>query len=448
MVSTIFAQSSGYGKSGVCVFRISGSLSLSIIKILCQREENLLPRTVYYRQIYEPSEQILIDNALIIYFKSPSSFTGEDIVEIHTHGSIVIAKLLTRALLGIEGVKLAEPGEFARRAFLNNKFDLTAAEGLADLIEAETILQHKQAIGQARGDLGKLYESWRLELLKILSLLEAYIDFPDEDIPEQVLEEVIMYAKQLTITMTTYLNDQKRGELLRNGIKLAIIGEPNAGKSSLLNLLMQRDIAIVSDISGTTRDVIEGHLDIGGYPLILQDTAGINDWTNDAIEQEGIKRAVQAAKDADLKIIMFSALSTEENMSKILDQLTNDNIILVINKIDLMKDFNYQSTNNQNQLLISIKENIGIDLLLAQITKQASELAYANESEMPQITRERHRHQLQQAITYLDNFNPTSDLVLATEDIRMTTRALSNITGKITVDEILGEIFSKFCIGK
>ena len=451
-MKTIFAQSSKVGKAGIAVFRISGQDSLFALRQLLRDQDiQILPRILYNRKIYDPQTMELIDNSMVVYFKAPFSFTGEDVVEIHTHGSIAIATMLTSILLNMQGFRLAEPGEFAKRAFLNNKFDLTSAEGLADLIEAETIEQHRQAIRQANGELEKLYNQWRHNLLNIMSLLEAYIDFPDEDIPTEVLDHVSDNISNIKQSIIIHLNDNRRGELLRNGITLTILGEPNVGKSSLLNFLMQRDVAIVSNIPGTTRDVIEGHIDIGGYPIILQDTAGIRSGSLDLIEQEGINRAIESAKRADIKIIILDATSINKTIvnhyvtSNTID-IVGDNSIIVINKIDLNDNSDYIGPNGKKPLRISVKENIGIDLLLEHIKNISSNLVGLGEN--PRITRARHRHQLRQALECLSSFNIENDLVLAAEDIRMTIRNLSTIIGTITVDDILSEIFSKFCIGK
>lgn len=447
-METIFAQSSKLGKAGVAVFRISGPDSLQALKKLLRKEIDLKPRVMYYKKIFSPVEGEFIDNAMVVYFKAPASFTGQDVVEIYTHGSIVISKLLTRALLSITNLRLAEPGEFTKIAFLNNKFDLTAAEGLADLLEAETLMQHRQAAKQFGGALEKLYEEWRLKLLNIISFLEAYIDFPDEEIPESVITFSSTTINELKEEIKSHLNDHRKGELLRNGIKLTIIGYPNVGKSSLLNFLLQREVAIVSDIAGTTRDIIEGHLDIGGYPIIVQDTAGIREKTTDLVEQEGIKRSIKSAQIADIKIIMID----DDSNANISDQLlpfVDENTIIVLNKIDLRPDkpLVRRSICGKEVLQISIKEPKNMDKLLEAIAAMAAKLAGIDE-ETPAITRERYRYQLTKALEYLSAFSLDNDLVLAAEDIRMTIRVLGNVTGKITVDEILGEIFSNFCIGK
>ncbi|WP_341791865.1 tRNA uridine-5-carboxymethylaminomethyl(34) synthesis GTPase MnmE [Rickettsia endosymbiont of Gonocerus acuteangulatus] len=445
-METIFAQSSSFGKAGVAVFRVSGAKSLEVLKVLTGKS-NFKPRFMYYQKLTSPESNDLIDNAMVVYFKAPNSFTGEDVVEIHTHGSKAISIMLTNVLLNIPGVRLAEAGEFTKRAFLNNKFDLTAVEGIADLINAETIMQHKQAIRQAGGALEELYNSWRSQLLRIISLLEAYIDFPDEDIPESVLKDVTNTHKTLINTISEYLNDNRKGELLRSGLKLAIIGPPNAGKSSLLNFLMRRDIAIVSNIAGTTRDIIEGHLDIGGYPIILQDTAGIRGESNDVIEQEGIKRAIDSAKKADIKIVMFDAETLDSAVNEDITGLIDENTIVIINKIDLIPENRIFNIENKYRCLkVSIKNNIALPSILKNIEEIAENMAGFTET--PYITNERHRHHLKQALAYLKDFNLDNDLVLATEDIRMTMRRIGAITGIINVEEILGEIFKNFCIGK
>ncbi len=455
-METIFAQSSKAGKAGVSVFRISGPKSLLAVKYLLKDDNSqFIPRKMYCKKLINPKNQELIDNAMLVYFPAPASFTGEDVVEIHTHGSLAIAALLSSILLNIDGIRLAEAGEFTRRAFLNGKFDLTAAEGIADLIEAETIWQHRQAVKQSGGQLEELYDSWRQSLLTIISLLEAYIDFPDEDIPDEILNRVTNISAELKDAMIKHLNDNRRGELLRTGIKLTILGTPNVGKSSLLNFLMQRDVAIVSNIEGTTRDIIEGHLDIGGYPIILQDTAGIR-YSNDLIELEGIKRAINSAKLADIKIIMLDASKLGDGHSYFgeINDLIDNNTILLINKIDLVKSKEQQVNLSNNKLLslsknyikISIKDHIGLDDLLKLIENIAHNIAGL--TEVPHITRQRQRQHIEKALEYLENFNMANDLVLATEDVRMVIRSLSNVTGKITIEEVLGEIFSNFCIGK
>lgn len=447
-MDTIFALCSGAGKSGVAIFRISGPSSFFVIQQLTHFDTTKMqPRFMYLRKIFFPGTKEQLDEAMVVYFTAESSFTGEDVVELHVHGSIAVIKILHTVLLKIKGLRTAEPGEFARRAFLHGKFDLTAAEGLADLIEAETELQHKQAIRQLSGGLEKIYKSWRFQLIKLIGFLEAYIDFPDEDISEEVLNDANNLLKNLIKQISEHLNDSNRGERLRNGIKLAILGRTNVGKSTLLNLLMKREVAIVSNIAGTTRDIIEGHLDIAGYPIILHDTAGIrSEDTTDLIEQEGIERAKQISKDADIKIIIFDATKSSNFEDDYFTNLIDKKTILLANKIDLSTISVPLVIKGQKVIPVSIKNKINIEKILEQIEQIAVKIA--NPTECPQITRVRHRIQLQNALEYLNAFSFDNDLVLATEDIRMAIRQLSSITGKITADEILGEIFSNFCIGK
>jgi tRNA modification GTPase len=442
-VDTIFALSSAPGKAGVSVFRISGKNALKAVSIICP-DVTLRPREAHLVSLYSPEQNLVIDKAIAIYFKAPHSFTGEDVVEFHTHGSIAICKMLIEALMAIEDLRLAEPGEFSKRAFLNNKMDLTAAEGLADLIEAETSQQVRQAIRQMSGELEILYEGWRSDLLKIQSLLEAYIDFPDEDIPDSVLDSVNKTLDRLKKAIIEHLDDSSRGERLREGIRLAIFGPPNAGKSSLLNYFAQRDVAIVSSYEGTTRDVLEIHLDIGGYPVIIADTAGLRA-TEDVIEAEGIKRAQKAAEQADIKIFIFDVLKGLPRDGQFL-KLVDENTIILANKVDLSEDYIEIEYNGRKVLGVSIKGKIGLNLLLDEIKRHAENLA--RPSETPAITRMRYRQSLNQALALLNDFDFEKDIVLAAEDIRLAARALSQITGKISVDEVLGEIFANFCIGK
>lgn len=452
-MDSIFAQSSARGKAGVAVFRISGPNSLEILRKLSMNPAIPVDRAAALRKIFSKKEE-LIDHAMVIYFKGPNSFTGEDVVEIHTHGSIAVIKILTDTLLDTGLVRLAEPGEFARRAFMNGKMDLTRAEGLADLIESETIMQHKQALRQMSGELEALYSGWRAKLLGIISLLEAFIDFPEEEIPENILKDVEENIASLKFEFSRHLNDNRKGERLRNGLMLTILGAPNVGKSSLLNFLAKREVSIVSNMAGTTRDVIESHLDIGGYPIIISDTAGLRQGSSDVIENEGIKRALKAAEITDIKIIMLDAENMSDTDPDILN-LIDMNTILLINKIDLNFDIIEQFTDSVlfkaktldiPMLFVSIKEKIGLEDILLSLENVASKIAMPQES--PSITRSRHRYDLTNALDALKQCNIRGDIVLATEDIRMAIRYMSILTGKIEVDEILGEIFSKFCIGK
>lgn len=438
VMKTIFAQSTSRGKAGVAVIRISGNDSLSVAHKLTHRHE-FEPNKMYLCSLRN-HDQYVLDKAMVVYFKAPYSFTGEDIVELHIHGSIAISVMLTKTLLEI-GLTLAEPGEFSKRAFLNGKMDLTAAEGLADLIDAETEMQHRHAMRHMSGEFEELCNSWREKLLKALSLLEAYIDFPDEEIPMEVLRYTEDIIKDLATSLQEKLQDGRRGERLRWGITMAVLGEPNVGKSSLMNFLSQRDVSIISDIAGTTRDVIETHLDIGGYPIIVADTAGLRNDTTDLIEKEGINRALKAGRSADIKIIMIDARKIN-NIDQSLKELIDESTIVVVNKIDIadISKVPYEG------LKISIKAKIGLDELIQAITKKAESLACIGEN--ISITRERHRMHIRQSLEALEKCDILGDLVLACEDIRIAARNLSLLTGKIEVEEILGEIFKNFCIGK
>lgn len=452
-MDSIFAQSSARGKAGVAVFRISGSNSLDVLQEITCDVFIPDPRKAIVRKIFS-SEKDIIDHAMVIYFKGPNSFTGEDVVEIHSHGSIAVIKIITERLLDTGLVRIAEPGEFSRRAFMNGKMDLTMAEGLADLIESETVMQHKQAIRQMGGELEKLYSRWRLTLLEVISLLEAFIDFPDEDIPEEVLHDVEKRITNLKSAISIHLNDKRRGERLRSGIALTILGAPNVGKSSLLNFLAQREVSIVSNIAGTTRDVIEIHLDIGGYPIIISDTAGLRGDAVDIIEQEGIKRALKSAENTDIKVVMLDSENITNSDSNILG-LIDKNTILLINKIDLHPDILdnpngdiYLRSKDLNIpiIFVSLKEKKGLDSILLALENISANIAMPSES--PSITRSRHRDGLIKALSTLNQCNVRGDIVLATEDIRIAIRYMGILIGRIEVDEILGEIFSKFCIGK
>lgn len=470
-MKTIFAQSTGRGKAGVAVMRISGADALTSLQKLTIRQ-SFTPNRMYLAELHD-SDENLIDKAMVVYFKSPHSFTGEDVVELHTHGSIAVVRMLTNRLLNI-GLSLAEPGEFSKRAFLNGKMDLTSAEGLADLIDSETEMQHRQAMRHMSGELEALCNLWREKLLKSLALMEAYIDFPDEAIPDTVLESTQNIIDNLKASLQEKLGDNRRGERLRNGITMAVLGEPNVGKSSLMNFLSQRDVSIISDIAGTTRDVVETHLDIGGYPIILADTAGLRGGSDDVIEKEGMARALKAAIAADIKIVMIDARKIDETSQEILD-LIDDSTIVVVNKVDLVDDIdssinviarsnmrrvNLTSFNKQDGLpqlasnlrnddlaiSISIKQKLGLDGLITAITAKAELLA--GNGETISITRERHRNHITMAVDALERCNIKDDLVLAAEDLRIAARNLSLMTGKIEVEEILGEIFQNFCIGK
>lgn len=443
-MSTIFALATAPLKAGVAIIRVSGpKASVALSKLI----KNKLPedRVACTRKIYNPSTDQLIDDALILYFKAPRSFTGEDVVELHIHGSKAVIAELTDCLSNLPDLRMAEAGEFSRRAFENNKMDLTQAEGLADLIDAETKIQAKFALRQAQGELHTLYESWRGQLLEALANIEAYIDFPDEELPQELTKAIDDKVGSLKNNLKSYLINNKNNERIRDGLYIAILGAPNAGKSSLINLLAKRDVAIVSEIAGTTRDVIEAHMDIGGYPVVLADTAGLRDKAR-KIEGEGVKRALDRAKNADLKIIVFDARKLKTLDKKSVD-LIDGNSIVLINKIDLADNKNMpKEISNIQPICVSVNDNKNIDLLINSIKSFAEN--FFNISDGPIISRLRHKNLLNDALSNLERFDINNDLDLAAEDLRLAARSLGRITGKIDVENILDEIFSNFCIGK
>lgn len=434
---TIFALATPPGKSGVAIIRISGNEAFHCLDFLIKGPKPKLRYASLQTLINHTTNQV-IDKAIILTFSAENSFTGENIVELHIHGSRAIINILMKLLADMDNFRLANPGEFAKRAFLNGKMDLTAAEGLADLIEAETLIQQQQAMRQVEGKLANIYDNWRKKLISILALIEAFLDFPDDDIPEDIIFEINTEVNRLKFDIDKHLNDSHKGEILRRGINVAILGAPNVGKSSLLNYLAKKDVAIVSNIAGTTRDVIEVNLDLDGYPVTIADTAGIRE-SQDIIEQEGINRALKRAENADIKIIMLAADDPNSFNLNVLDMANEDTIIL-LNKIDKQQNTLDRAIN------ISIEKNIGLDLFLEKLLDLVVEKF--SPSADPVITRERHRYFLKACYECLDRFSLENQLELASEDLRLAARALGQIVGTIDVDQILDEIFAKFCIGK
>jgi len=434
---TIFALSTPPGKSGVAVIRISGNNAVNALVALGYKAVPT-PRLATLAKLSSPDTNMLIDEVLFIYFKAPSSFTGEDIVEIHCHGSRAVISAISMVLLTLPGFRLAEAGEFSRRAFMHGKMDLTRAEGIADLIDAETSAQQRQALRQMSGELETLYENWRSQLIHVLAYIEAYIDFPDEDLPPSVIEEITIEVAALREAMSAHLADNRRGEKIRDGLTITIIGAPNAGKSSLLNWLAKRDVAIVSQVAGTTRDIIEVHLDVGGYAVVVSDTAGLRD-SHDEIESEGIRRAIERARSADLKIAVYDA--TQNDIDEATQVLIDKNTIIIANKIDLPG-----AKSLGNAMPVSVKTGQGGQALLSYIEKVASEMLGTSES--PIISRARHRQHLLNCANQLQLFDLYKDIELSAEDLRRAAVHLGQITGRIDIEMVLDEIFSAFCIGK
>ena len=442
---TIYALSSGPGTSGVAVIRLSGQDTSKVIELLTGKKPPK-PRMASLRKINKINTSELIDEGLILWFPGPESYTGEDMAEIQVHGSKAVVDALHSSLSDIENCRLAEPGEFTKLAFQNGKINLLKAESIADLISSETEIQRQQAIKIMNGKSADQFNFLREKLLKILSHVEAKIDFPDEDLPNNILDEIKNSSHEVIIKIKKILNDQKVGERIREGFKIAILGPTNAGKSSLMNHLSNRDVAIVSEIAGTTRDVIETHLNIDGYPVIISDTAGIRD-SQDEIEKKGIKLSLNRAEEADLKLVMVDAKSPD--FTDVLKDLLHENAILVINKSDLLEKDIDPEIKKTNHVLISIKENKNIEELILKIKNNLKNKFISSDDIL--ITRERHRQHLQRCLDHLQNFNQKKeieDFDKAAEDLRLATRHLGMIVGKVDVEEILGTVFNDFCIGK
>jgi tRNA modification GTPase len=442
---TIYALSSGPGVSGIAVIRISGQETSKAIELLTGKNVPK-PRVATLRKINKINTSELIDEGIILWFPGPESYTGEDMAEIQVHGSKAVIDALHSSISNIENCRLAEPGEFTKLAFQNGKINLLKAESIADLISSETEIQRQQAIKIMNGKSSDQFNFLREKLLKILSHVEAKIDFPDEDLPIDILKEIKKSSDEVFINIKKILNDQKVGERIREGFKIAILGPTNAGKSSLLNHLSNRDVAIVSEIAGTTRDVIETHLNIDGYPVIVSDTAGIRESKNE-IEKKGIKLSLNRAEEADLKLVVVDAKNLD--FTDILKGLLDQNAILVINKSDLLDGDIDPEIKKLNHVLISIKENSNIDELILKIKNNLKNKFITSDDIL--ITRERHRQHLEQCLDHLKNFNKKNDVEdfdKAAEDLRLATRHLGMIVGKVDVEEILGSIFNDFCIGK
>lgn len=442
-MDTIFAPATAPAKSGVAIIRISGPEALACLSAL-GIIENLPPRICHYATFSHPDTGAAIDNGLAVTFKAPASFTGEDVVELHTHGSMVVIHEILSVLSKLPGYRHADAGEFSRRAFENEKMDLTQAEAISDLIDAETTMQKQIAFRQMQGELGSIYSSWRSSLVTLLAKIEAYIDFPDEDLPESLQHDINAEVHTLIDSITNHLNDNRAGERLRQGLYCVILGAPNVGKSSLLNHLAKRDVAIVSHIAGTTRDVIEVQLDIGGYPFTLVDTAGIRE-SNEAIESEGIRRAMERAESADCKIVLFDAT----HLSDIPEDSINfidDTTIIAINKCDIASPKEEVIIRGKAALPLSLANQSGLEQLINALESMAETML--SPCRHPVITRTRHRILVEECLNHLSLFSLDRPLELAGEDLRLAANALGGITGHIDIEEVLDEVFSRFCIGK
>ena len=449
---TIYALSSAQGKAGVHLVRVSGPAALHSFKKLCAVEGDITPRSALFKTLYHPRTGAAIDEALVIPFLAPRSFTGEDVVEYQIHGSPAVLKLLFDALSTFDGHRMAEHGEYTRRAFENGKMDLTEAEAIADLIAAETEMQRQQALLQMNGALSGLYEDWRARLIKIMAYIEVVMDFPDEDIPDEQVKTTYPALLSISNEIRAHLNDNGRGERLRDGIHIAIVGAPNAGKSSLVNALTRRDVAIVSAMAGTTRDVIETHLDIGGYPVIIADTAGLraeelssNDG-HDAVEAEGIRRATSRAQAADIKLLVFDG--TLDTLDEKTLALCDENSIFVFTRKDDAAFISSRAlSKDAHVVMISNTTQDGMTSLQDKILSLI-ETRYLLSKDTPSLTRARHREILESTLAHLEKSCQAPMPELMAEDIRMAARALGRITGRVDVEDLLDVIFRDFCIGK
>jgi tRNA modification GTPase len=442
---TIFAPATAGGRAALAIVRISGPAANEVCRRLTGRPPPA--RRAALARLRHPVSAEALDQGLVLWFPAPGSFTGEDVLELQVHGGRAVISGLLEALTQLPGLRPAEAGEFTRRAFLNGRLDLTAVEGLADLIDAETRAQARQALRQLDGALGRLYQSWRQILLTALARLEAEIDFaPEEDMPADLLARARPDLERLSAEIVAHLADGHRGERLRAGLTVAVLGPPNAGKSSLVNRLARREVAIVTAVPGTTRDVLEVHLDLDGQPVTLLDTAGLRE-AADVVEAEGVRRARDRAERADLRLVMFDGAAWP-----VLDPATlalvDDAAVVAVNKSDLMVP-GEPSVGGRPALRVSCLTGDGMQDLLAVLTERARTLSSAGDE--PLLTRARHRAALQVAAEALARFSTApegTELALMAEDLRLAARAVGRITGAVAVEDILDQIFAEFCIGK
>ena len=440
----IYALSSGRGPSGIAILRLSGKDTLKLCKKITKLE-NIQANEVNFCKFHDPKNGNIIDpESILLWFPKPNSYTGDDLAEFHVHGSNAVINSFLKVLSEQEDCRLAEPGEFTKLAFQNDKMDLVKAESIRDLIHSETELQRQQAIQLVQGNASNYYNELREKLIKSLAYIEAKIDFAEDDLPEKVLQEVHKSIKDIYANIKKILKDNKIGEKIRDGFRVSIIGEVNAGKSSLLNLLSKREVAIVSEEEGTTRDVIETYLNIDGYPVILADTAGIRKAKNE-IEKKGISLALGKLKEADLNIVMIDNSSSKIN-DEVKKLINNDSIVL-LNKSDIKNKENHKF--DSDTILVSVKDNKNIDQFIKKLKEKLSKKFISSSNVL--ITRERHRVKLNECLKEIDKFlkkDQNKDIELAAEDLRMATRHLGSIVGKVDVEEILSSIFKDFCIGK
>eukprot|EP00099_Drosophila_melanogaster_P023477 NP_651251.3 uncharacterized protein Dmel_CG18528 [Drosophila melanogaster] len=470
---TIYSLSSGHVKCGVSVIRVSGPQTKKALRaIVANKEYEPKARQAYLKSFYHPASKEMIDRGLLLWFPGPASFTGEDSCEFQVHGSLAVIAAMLDALGKVDGLRPAEPGEFTKRAFFGGKLDLTEVEGLADLIHAETEAQRKQALLQSTGALARLYDNWRRRLIRCAAHLEAYIDFAEEEqIEGGIILQLGKELKAVKREIREHLSDQRQGELLRDGVRTVIIGAPNVGKSSLLNLLCQRSVSIVTDQAGTTRDIIETMHNFGGYPVVFSDTAGLRRYTTDSIEQEGMQRAKNCLVQSDLILLLAEAkniaqLTHDDAVAPFvdsylgeldipLDMCSGKRLQLVANKTDTLTDEEHQQLDKlSNVLAISCHKPDKMPVFLGSLEKQLQELCGEPRAENPRITNTRYRQQLERCIENIDIFlrdyrpDVYPDMAIAASKLRNSVRCIERITGHISCEDILDVVFKDFCIGK
>lgn len=438
---TIFAPATARGRSALAVIRISGP-SAGVALDRLNEEARPKSRRASLRHLQDPRTGEKLDQALVLWFPAPNSATGEDLVELHLHGGPAVVSGLLDVLGAEPDLRLAEPGEFARRAFANDKLDLTQIEGLADLVAAETSAQRQQALAQASGALSSRLGTWRETLLQAAALAEAQLDFSDEEVPDDLAERVAARTAGVADEIRQVLARAPWGERLRDGIACALLGAPNVGKSSLLNALAGRDAAIVTDQPGTTRDPIEVSLDLAGLPVTLIDTAGIAEQSDDPIEREGIRRSLQRAEQSDLALLVVD-LSRPEALPEVLDSVPPDRRLVIGNKADLG-----DAMVAGLDLAISAKSGAGLDRLLSLLSEKAGQVMGTTGGEAVLVSRARQRAALQDALEALDRGKTAALPELLAEEIRLALRAFGKLTGRVDVEDVLDRLFGEFCIGK
>lgn len=448
MIDTIYAPATAPGRSAVAVLRLSGPRTSDVLRLLIGSLPE--PRRASLRRLRDPATEGVLDDGLVLWFPGPASYTGEDSAELHLHGGVAVVEGVLDGLDRL-GLRMAEPGEFTRRAFQNQRMDLAQAEAVADLVDAETAAQRHQALDQLAGGLSQRYGRWRDQLLGALAMLEAGIDFPDEEVPEAVANMARPPLERLRSEVSLALDDAKRGERVRDGYRVAVIGAPNAGKSSLINALLGRDASIVTDVAGTTRDIIEAPLVLAGFKLLLADTAGIRQ-SDDRIEQEGVRRAQVWAQDAALRLLLVDGASNSGDWALAKDLVRRGDVCL-INKSDLGQSTDglaaqaWARTHGLAVYAISLSRG-GAEAVRADLTERVT--AALSGADFPAATRRRHAAHLSQAAGHIERALGALAFgaELAAEDVRLAARALERVTGKIDPDDVLGAVFSTFCIGK